>query len=291
MAIKYQISTPVGISSEVRRFIPAGRQDRGLALDSQGVSAMIVSSLILAIGLVTFVDESRPEDVVSQPPALDQFVIVPLRAHIFTSTELDLANCKLRDADITRIVGKLNSIWNKAGIHFGLESIVREQPAQAERFTTHSRAEEEGKLEITDFAMLLPKPSRVFYGLQVFFFHELPFNGAYLGDDCTIVQERAALNEVKGGSDEPIPRVLGFSFGRLWGFNRVRASNEPARPGYQRNQSGRDRGGASQESRTNHQGGDDHSGNANGRRSRQEGRPGRAGRESSDLGSASLLRG
>ena len=41
---------------------------------------------------------------------------------------------------------------------------------------------------------------------------------AYLGDDCVIVQEGAALNEVKGGSDEPIPRVLGFSFGRALGL-------------------------------------------------------------------------
>jgi hypothetical protein len=179
---------------------------------------MIVSSLILAIGLVTFVDESRPVDVVSQPPALDQFEIVPLRVHILTSTELDLANCKLRDADITRIVGKLNSIWSNAGIHFGLESIVREQPAQAERFTLIVELKK-GKLEITDFAMLLPKPSRVFDGLQVFFFHELPLNGAYLGDDCAIVQEGAVLNEVEGGIDQPIPRVLGFALGRALGLD------------------------------------------------------------------------
>jgi hypothetical protein len=178
---------------------------------------MNVSSLILVIGLLTFVGEPRPEDVVSQPPALDQFVIVPLRVHILTSTELDLADCKLRDADITRIVRKLNSIWNQAGIHFGLESIVREQPAQTDRFRLIFELKK-NEFELSDFAILLPKPSRVFEGLQVFFFHELPFNGAYLGDDCAIVQERAALNEVKGGIDEPIPRVLGFAFGRALGL-------------------------------------------------------------------------
>jgi hypothetical protein len=178
---------------------------------------MIVSSLVLAVGLATFIDEFQPAGVVSQPPALDQFLIVPLRVHILTSPELDLADCKLRDADITRIVGKLNSIWNKGGLHFGLESIVREQPAHFDRFRLIVELKKD-EFELSDFAMLLPKPSRVFDGLQVFFFHELPFNGAYLGDDCAIVQEGAALNEVKGGIDEPIPRVLAFSFGRALGL-------------------------------------------------------------------------
>ena len=178
---------------------------------------MIVSSMIVAIGLVTFVDEPKPADVVSQPPALDQFLIVPLRVHIFVSPGFEQVDCKLGDADVTRIVGKLNSIWNKGGIHFGLESIVREQPAHTDRFRLILEMKK-GEFELSDFAMLLPKPSRVFDGLQVFFFHELPFNGAYLGDDCVIVQEGAALNEVKGGSDEPIPRVLGFSFGRALGL-------------------------------------------------------------------------
>ena len=140
------------------------------------ISEMIVSSMIVAIGLVTFVDEPKPADVVSQPPALDQFLIVPLRVHIFVSPGFEQVNCKLGDADVTRIVGKLNSIWNKGGIHFGLESIVREQPAHTDRFRLILEMKK-GEFELSDFVMLLPKPSRVFDGLQVFFFHELPFNG------------------------------------------------------------------------------------------------------------------
>jgi hypothetical protein len=137
---------------------------------------MIVSSLILAIGLVTFVDESRPEDVVSQPPALDQFVIVPLHVHILTSIELDLADCKLRDVDITRIVGKLNSILSEAGIHCGLESIIREPPVRTDRFRLVPELKK-GEFEMSDFSILPPKPSRVFDGLQIFFFHGSRFMG------------------------------------------------------------------------------------------------------------------
>jgi hypothetical protein len=178
---------------------------------------MVISSMILAIGVASFVDDFQPAGAVSRPPAADQFLIVPMRVHILSSTELGLADCKLRDADIARIAAKLNSIWNTAGIYFGLESIVREQAVQTERLRVIA-ALRKGEIEPSDFTVLLPKPSRVFDGLQVFFVHRLPFNGTYLGDDCAIVQEGAALTEVNGGIDEPLPRVLGFAFGRAFGL-------------------------------------------------------------------------
>jgi hypothetical protein len=119
----------------------------------------------------------------------------------------------LKGADVTRIVGKLNTIWNQAGIHFGLESIVREPAAQRERFRLMAELQR-GELEMSDFQLLLPRQCRVFDGLHAYFFHELPFNGAYLGDDCAIVQEGARLKAVEGGNDEPLPRVLGFALGQ-----------------------------------------------------------------------------
>jgi hypothetical protein len=110
----------------------------------------------------------------------------------------------LKDADVSQIVGKLNAIWHKAGLHFGLESIVREPAAQRERFRLMAELQR-GALEMSDFQLLLPRQSGVFDGLHAYFFHELPFNGAYLGDDCAIVQEGARLKAVEGGSDERQP--------------------------------------------------------------------------------------
>jgi hypothetical protein len=46
----------------------------------------------------------------------------------------------------------------------------------------------------------------------------LPFNGGYVGDDCAIDQEGAQLKPVAGGSDEAVPRVLGFALGRALGL-------------------------------------------------------------------------
>jgi len=178
---------------------------------------MNANSLVVAIGIAALGVGPDPE----QPPASDQFLIVPLRAHVLTAPDLELADCNLKDADVTRIIGKLNTIWDKAGIHFGLESIVREPAAQRDRFRLLAELNQ-GRLALSDYQLVLPRQSRVFDGLHAFFVHQLPFNGAYLGDDCVIVQERPQLKAVEGGSDEPLPRVLGSTLGQALGLERRR---------------------------------------------------------------------
>jgi hypothetical protein len=178
---------------------------------------MFATSLLLAVGIATAgTDPQGPREGARQP-AKDVVLILPLRAHVPTSRELELADCKLRDADVTRIVAKLNTIWSKAGIYFGLESIVREPAVQTERFRQVVERKNR-KLGVVDYLTLLPRPSRGFDGFQVFFFHELPMNGTSLVDDIVIVTEQAELNPVKGGIDEPIPRVLGFTIGTVLGL-------------------------------------------------------------------------
>jgi len=178
---------------------------------------MIAATLVLAFGIALLGEQAELSPDRAQPPASDQFLVVPLRVHILTAPDLELADCKLQDADVTRIVRKLNTIWGKAGIHFGLESIVREPAAQRDRFRLLAELKR-GELELSDFQLLLPRQSRIFDGLHAFFIHESPFNGAYLGDDCALVQEGARLKAVRGGSDEPLPRVLGFTLGQALGL-------------------------------------------------------------------------
>jgi hypothetical protein len=182
---------------------------------------MIATSLVLAIGIATVAEAPQGPRPGAPPPAAAAFLIVPLRVHILTSRDLKLADCKLRDADITRIVGKLNTIWSKAGLYFGLESIVREPAAQTERFRQLVELKK-GEIGLLDYLTLLPKAGRGTDGFHAFFFHELPMNGASLVDDIVIVTEQARLNPVKGGIDEPIPRVLGFSIGVALGLEARR---------------------------------------------------------------------
>lgn len=87
-----------------------------------------------------------------------EYVIVPLRVHVLTSPGPEMANCRLTEADMTRVIGNLNAIWHKAGIHFGVESVVREPAGQVPRFraTVSARG---GELDIGDLRMLLPRGS------------------------------------------------------------------------------------------------------------------------------------
>jgi hypothetical protein len=187
---------------------------------------MASSCLVFAIGISSLGNGLESARVVEQAPARDEVLIVPLRIHILQSRDVDLADCKLRDGDVARIVGKLNATWSPAGIRFGLESILHEPAAPTDRFLLLAELNK-GQLGIQDLQLLLPKSSQVFDGLNAYFFHELPFNWAYLGSDNVNLQEKAELNAVAGGTDEPVARVLGHTLGVAWACDRS-GSHGPA---------------------------------------------------------------
>src|SRR5687768_984387 len=71
------------------------------------------------------------------PPPYEHFIVIPLRVHVLTATDLPELDCKLSDDDVRRIIGKVNRvIWQQAGIHFGIESIRREPAARQDEFRT-----------------------------------------------------------------------------------------------------------------------------------------------------------
>jgi hypothetical protein len=157
-----------------------------------------------------------PVDVLTPPPAQD-FIIVPLRVHVLTAKREEDLDCKLTDADVDRIVGKVNRVWGKAGVYFGVEAVVRE-PAAREGMYPHW-LDEFGRPRTPDaYRAQFPGASRTFDGLHVYYFHRLVVNGAYLGDGVAIVQETAKLREVVGGIDEPVPRVTAHELGHALGL-------------------------------------------------------------------------
>ena len=175
----------------------------------------IVGMLVIFVALTGHL---RAADV-TKVPAYDLFVVIPLRVHVLTSKTLDLFDGQTGDDEVIKAVPKINAIWSKAGISFGLESIVREPAAQLDRFQTLVQLNN-GQFEGVDvFAYLLTTPSRVFDGLHVYLFHDLPINGAYLiGADATIVKEKPELKQVKGGSDNPLARVAARGLGQALGL-------------------------------------------------------------------------
>jgi hypothetical protein len=175
---------------------------------------MNVALVALLMGLAP--PAAQPDEVTV--PEYEQFVIVPLRVHVLTTDNLDLGDGTLSDGEITRILGSLNALWHKAGVHFGLESIVREPADQTERFRLVARQRPDG-IYPGLFQMLLPRATRAPDGLNAYFFHDLPFNSAYLGDDSILVREQPELARVQGGGDDPVVRVMAHAVGHALGLS------------------------------------------------------------------------
>ncbi len=153
----------------------------------------------------------------ADPPPFDQFLVIPLRVHVLASSELPEADCTLTDEDLTRILGKMNGVWHQAGIHFGVESIVREPAAGVDRFK-EQRERSKGSPPLHAFRVLLPQASKDAKRLHVYYIHEFSVNGVYLGDGTALVKDTARLRPVPGGIDEPIPRVTAHELGHALGL-------------------------------------------------------------------------
>ncbi len=136
------------------------------------------------------------------------WIIAPVRVHLLSSDDTPELQTTLKASDIERIFGKVNRIWAPAGIHFQIESVIREDalPASADAADPHD-----------DLFTRLPPDSRSRELFHVYYVKKLGVNGFYTPRGI-FVKDTAALREVEGGIDEPIPRVTSHELGHGFGL-------------------------------------------------------------------------
>ena len=142
--------------------------------------------------------------------AFEDFRVIPIRVHLLHSKEEDALDCKLQEKDVRRVFEKMNRIWNKAGLAPAIESIVGEDAVRPEGFDP---------AVLNAFKNTRPEKSREAGMAHVYYVHRLPTNGVYMGGaDAIFVKDTSALRPVKGGVDEPIPRVTSHELGHALGL-------------------------------------------------------------------------
>lgn len=170
----------------------------------------IAAALLLLAALQdppTFFDPAVHE--ATKTFTFEDFRVIPVRVHRLTCKEQDALNCRLQEDDVRRVFGKINRIWNKAGLALAIESITSEPAALPEDF-------DENHLE--GFRATRPKDSHPEGMIHVYYVHRLPTNGVFMGRDAIFVKDTAALRPVKGGVDEPLPRVSSHEIGHAMGL-------------------------------------------------------------------------
>lgn len=189
----------------------------------------LLPGLALLFGLVASASfaADKPEEVKKARPA-DDFLVLPLRIYRLKAEDVPEVHChQLSDADIRRIVEKVNLVWSAAGIFWDVE-FIRDMPAQnAARIKLVGIADENdapakkktARKSHLIFRDVIPDETRKdFDGFRLYYIHDFDVNGVYFGRREAMVKETAALRRVPDGIDEPIPRVSSHELGHALGL-------------------------------------------------------------------------
>lgn len=158
----------------------------------------LLTLALLSIAMLAMADGDKP------------VLTIPLRVHLVQSeTNPDMCTT-LVEADVRRILGKVNKVWSQAGIQFEIESIG---PTQAQPLPADVRL----KTEHDRVHAMIPKERLSPAAIDVCYVKKVQPNGFYYGEPV-VVKDTASLREVPEGLDEPLPRVTAHELGHALGL-------------------------------------------------------------------------
>jgi hypothetical protein len=148
------------------------------------------------------------------PPESREPLLLPLRIHLLRAKDVPSLNGELAPPEIRRVLGRINGIWQPAGIVFFEESVLVEEAENQRLYHLFEAMDNEGYLRL-----IRPRASRSEKMLHVYYVREMRPNGIYLGShELMFVKETARLRDVEGGIDEPLPRVSAHEIGHALGL-------------------------------------------------------------------------
>ena len=146
----------------------------------------------------------------TNPFSFNDYLLAPVRVHLLSARDSPAIQTTLTAKDITRILGKMNGVWAQAGLHFYLESLVREE-ANAQEISPQT-GEPTGRRWLLGLRPGQSKAANIFH---IYYLKEMSVNGIYF-PEAIFVKDTASLRKVEGGIDEPLPRVSSHELGHAF---------------------------------------------------------------------------
>ncbi len=165
---------------------------------------------LTCLSLIFVCAVSQARDDVNRLPLRD-FLLVPVRAHLLSGPEGSPLATTVSDEKVRQLISKANRIWAPAGIHFYLESLVREEAAPGE-MPEHPHKGSPGWL----FSHI-PAGTWATNCLNLYFVRQCSVNGICF-PNAIFVKDTAETRKVAGGADDPLARTVAHEFGHAFGL-------------------------------------------------------------------------
>ena len=164
--------------------------------------------LLAASGLIFI--PSAPGQTATNRFSFDDYLMSPVRVHLLLAKDSPAIQTTLTENDIARILKKVNGVWSQAGLHFYLESLVREEAIHQEIYA--QPGQQADRLALLGLRPTESKATNLFH---IYFLKEMSMNGIYF-PEAIFVKDTASLRSVEGGIHEPLPRVTSHELGHAF---------------------------------------------------------------------------